>query len=456
MIGQSTINVLNGAQGRLSAITDATFLMIYVVSLSPFIESVPTAGLAGVLFIVVIHTFNWPSIAIILRRALPLYMCATIIIVTVLSVLTNLALGIGVGILWECVFYVWNEGDELNVRALKGLKEKTYQVAGNVFFANADNFNSFFTPSKDPDSVVCDLANARLLDYSALFTLNTLGRRYELVGKEFKVEMKPDDFERYMAVSDEDLKGAMRCLKTRAAKSIQGKVVERDLQAWRFQEFLGDGPGPQPTVNGELSGSGPLRISSKEQSGMSGTPTRISSKERSGRLSESSNSGTLVRRPSKNVWRPSKSEFEHGFFRPNDMPEVSSKEPPAGPPTKVAIQEADRDSPPGKDSPLTVESVASADLADARPSPMEVANPPKNPPSRLQTLGEQPPLQPEAPAKAEVKPSPPREVADPSLALHPLGVPAQLQEEVQKPPVSTPPAGPPPPGLESHPSEEWV
>lgn len=445
MIGQSTINVLNGAQGRLSAITDATFLMIYVVSLSPFIESVPTAGLAGVLFIVVIHTFNWPSIAIILRRALPLYMCATIIIVTVLSVLTNLALGIGVGILWECVFYVWNEGDELNVRALKGLKQKTYQVAGNVFFANADNFNGFFTPSKDPDSVVCDLANARLLDYSALFTLNALGRRYELVGKEFKVEMKPDDFERYMAVSDEDLRrrgGIARFLQTKACKSIQGKVFERGLEEWKFQEFLfdgsGDGPGPQPTVK-------------EDKSGQSGSgQLRIASKERSGRVSERSNgsgNGTLVRRPSKNVWRPGKSDFEHGFA-PNDIPERSrSKEPLS----EVSAYEATRESPAGKDSPLTVESVGSADLAETRPSQQEAGSQPASwATSRLAAAGEAPALQP---VDAD-KPTPPRQVADPSLAIHPLGVPTPLEEVGESDDVYE--LEELPPGLEPHPSEEWV
>jgi MFS superfamily sulfate permease-like transporter len=242
MIGQSTINVLNGAKGRLSAITDACFLMIYICSLSNFIEAVPTAGLAGILFVVVIHTFNWPSLSIIFRRALPMYMCVTIVVVTVLSVLTNLALGIGVGILWECVIYVWREGKELDVQALKqkNSESKVYRVAGNVFFANADDVNSFFTPSADPENVVCDLANARLLDFSAIFTLNNLGRRYELAGKKFSVEMKDDDYDRYMAVSDEAVEGGGRIRKllpTKATKSIEGKVKAGKLEEFRYQEF---------------------------------------------------------------------------------------------------------------------------------------------------------------------------------------------------------------------------
>lgn len=241
MIGQSTINVLNGAQGRLSAVTDATFLMLYIVLLSDVIEAVPTAGLAGILFIVVIHTFNWPSVAIIIRRALPLYMCATIIIVTVLSVLSNLAVGVGAGILWECVHYVWQQKDTLDVEKSVAGDTATYRVAGDVFFANSDDFNAQFHPGRDPKKVVANLANARLLDYSALFTLNALGRRYALLEKELTIEVKREDFDRYMAVCDEKLPEsdkAREWFPTGAAAAIHGRVRSMELHPLRFQEFL--------------------------------------------------------------------------------------------------------------------------------------------------------------------------------------------------------------------------
>eukprot|EP00928_Gymnodinium_smaydae_P032559 TRINITY_DN23545_c0_g1_i1.p1 TRINITY_DN23545_c0_g1~~TRINITY_DN23545_c0_g1_i1.p1 ORF type:complete len:680 (+),score=108.10 TRINITY_DN23545_c0_g1_i1:54-2093(+) len=245
MIGQSMINVLNGAQGRLSAVTDASFLMIYIVALSPFIEAVPTAGLAGILFVVVIHTFNWPSLSIIIRRALPAYMCATIVIVTVLSVLTNLAIGIGVGVLWECVWYTWMQKDVVKVQRFDKSEETTYRIAGDVFFANVTDVNGHFDPSRDAKKAVICLANARILDYSALFMLNALGRRYDLLGKELHVDMKAEDFERYLAISDEPLssgnsvsKRLRRWFPTHATKALEGRVKQHELLPFKFQAFV--------------------------------------------------------------------------------------------------------------------------------------------------------------------------------------------------------------------------
>ena len=61
MIGQSTINIMNGARGRLSGMTAGVFMMLFIVLLSPVIELVPIGTLTGVLFMVVINTFNWTT-----------------------------------------------------------------------------------------------------------------------------------------------------------------------------------------------------------------------------------------------------------------------------------------------------------------------------------------------------------------------------------------------------------
>eukprot|EP00401_Gymnodinium_catenatum_P074692 CAMPEP_0117470600 /NCGR_PEP_ID=MMETSP0784-20121206/7299_1 /TAXON_ID=39447 /ORGANISM="" /LENGTH=570 /DNA_ID=CAMNT_0005264693 /DNA_START=232 /DNA_END=1944 /DNA_ORIENTATION=+ len=242
MIGQSMINAINGAKGRLSAATDAIFLMIYIVSLGGFIEAVPTSGLAGILFVVVIHTFNWPSIAIIVRRALPLYMCFTIVLVTVLSIVTNLAYGIFAGIIWESVCYAWYAGLALySVESYENGK-KTYRLSGDIYFANSDDFKGLFTPATDPDYVVLHLANSRLRDYSAMFTLNSVGKRYELINKQLEIHMTQEDFERYKAITDCQQSAGdnflQRLLHTGATKSIEGRVVCRTLGTRRMNSFI--------------------------------------------------------------------------------------------------------------------------------------------------------------------------------------------------------------------------
>jgi len=397
MIGQSMINVLNGAQGRLSAVTDACFLLVYIVSLSAFIEAIPTAGLAGILFIVVIHTFNWPSLAIIARRALPLYMCATIVIVTVLSVLTNLAIGIGVGILWECVWYAWREGEELTVHVTKSEKEKIYRIAGNVFFANANDFSAYFTPTMDPPLVTCDLANARLLDHSALFDLNQLGRRFELAGREFKIDMKQEDYARYLAVCDEldpNTEDKADCLRGRlrtcVVKSIEGKVHLRELQDFRYQEFH----------SAPLVASAESPLAQHPSTACAGVQAKESTRENVLNVPEervqskrSSLGDGHVRLSSKDAWKPRKSPLENSFGKEIECLRSSSKD--CGPPSKQSSEKA----------------VASG--------PCLLRCHPVEPPSPKQTPA----------AKTLSPPGSPREPS-PEMALsledHPLGVPIEI------------------------------
>ena len=65
MIGQSMINVNSGGRGRLSGISAAVFLLLFILVGSPVIEQIPLAALIGVMFIVVIGTFEWSSFRIV-------------------------------------------------------------------------------------------------------------------------------------------------------------------------------------------------------------------------------------------------------------------------------------------------------------------------------------------------------------------------------------------------------
>ena len=95
MIGQSTINIMNGARYRVSSTSAGIFMLLFVVILSPFIELLPVATLTGVLFMVVLSTFQWKTF-IILRYG-RLSDSLTILAVTLIAVLYNLAIAIAVG-----------------------------------------------------------------------------------------------------------------------------------------------------------------------------------------------------------------------------------------------------------------------------------------------------------------------------------------------------------------------
>ncbi|MEO8272398.1 MAG: SulP family inorganic anion transporter, partial [Aureliella sp.] len=67
MIGQSLINVNSGGRGRLSGITAAVCLLLFILFLAPVIEQIPMAALVGVMFTVVIGTFEWASLKMFRR-----------------------------------------------------------------------------------------------------------------------------------------------------------------------------------------------------------------------------------------------------------------------------------------------------------------------------------------------------------------------------------------------------
>jgi len=247
MIGQSTVNVLNGARGRLSSISAAVFVIIFVVVASPFIEIVPTAGLAGILFIVVIHCFQWNSLVLILRRRIPIYESITIIGVTFLAVRFNLAIGVGVGLIWESLCRAWiasstamvlQDSQEDTAKALEGspVRIKTYYFRGELYFGNAPDFGALFTPKADPNLVVVDCANARFVDFSALFALNRVGKRYADEDKKVIFLLQEADHAFHERVGtglietrDLVFKGELQC-EQRFARFVLPKSVQEEFK----------------------------------------------------------------------------------------------------------------------------------------------------------------------------------------------------------------------------------
>lgn len=62
---KGSLNVNSGGRGRLSGITVAIGLLLFILVASPLIEQIPLAALIGVMFIVVIGTFEWSSFRVL-------------------------------------------------------------------------------------------------------------------------------------------------------------------------------------------------------------------------------------------------------------------------------------------------------------------------------------------------------------------------------------------------------
>ncbi len=188
MIGQSMINVNSGGRTRLSGIAAAAFLLIFILYASNIIELIPLAALVGVMFMVVIGTFAWQSIR--LMRRIPISDALVILLVTVVTVVEDLAIAVVVGVVVSALVYAWNAAAQIQARPHPSKTEKgalVYDIEGPLFFGSATHFQEMFNPKEDPDTVILDFQRSRVVDQSALQAIEAVADNYAKAGKTLKL-----------------------------------------------------------------------------------------------------------------------------------------------------------------------------------------------------------------------------------------------------------------------------
>jgi SulP family sulfate permease len=186
MIGQSMINVKSGGRTRLSGIAAAMFLLIFILFASGLIEQIPLAALVGVMFMVVIGTFAWHSLRIFGR--IPFTDAVVIVLVTVVTVATDLAMAVVVGVIVSALAYAWQNATRIHAK-IQSTPEgaKVYAIEGPLFFGSTEGFSELFSPDDDPDLVIVDFMNSRVVDQSALQAVEALATKYEALGKQLQL-----------------------------------------------------------------------------------------------------------------------------------------------------------------------------------------------------------------------------------------------------------------------------
>jgi SulP family sulfate permease len=182
MIGQSMINVTNGATKRLSSITAALFLLCFILFLSKWIELIPLAALIGLMFVVAEKTFEWGSFR--LFGKVPPADVVVGLSVAVITVLTDLAIAVAAGVIISALVFAWQHAKQIKVTV--GTEEhgwRVYDLYGSLFFASTSNFLASFKPEDDPEEVVIDFRHAKIMDHSAIEAIDTLADRYLTIGK---------------------------------------------------------------------------------------------------------------------------------------------------------------------------------------------------------------------------------------------------------------------------------
>ncbi|WP_420586466.1 SulP family inorganic anion transporter [Ruegeria sp.] len=184
MIGQSMINVKSGGRTRIAGIAAAVFLLVFILFASPLIEQIPLAALVGVMFMVVIGTFAWNSFKIM--RKVPLMDAFVIVLVTVVTVMEDLAVAVVVGVIVSALAYAWNNAKRIHAITRDSETEKgakVYEIQGPLFFGSSEGFVELFDVPNDPETVIVDFAESRVVDQSALQAIENIAAKYEAAGK---------------------------------------------------------------------------------------------------------------------------------------------------------------------------------------------------------------------------------------------------------------------------------
>jgi SulP family sulfate permease len=183
MIGQSLINVNSGGRGRLSGITAAVCLLLFILFLAPIIEQIPMAALVGVMVMVVIGTFEWASLKMF-RRMPKSDMFVMTLVAGYTVLMHDLASAVILGVIVSALVFAWQHATHIGTDVkYNEFGSKIYQLHGPLFFASVSSFKEMFDPAGDPDDVVIDFYYSRVYDQSGLEAINVLAEKYENVGK---------------------------------------------------------------------------------------------------------------------------------------------------------------------------------------------------------------------------------------------------------------------------------
>jgi len=187
MIGQSLINIKSGGKGRISGIVAALALALFIYVGGPVIGQIPVAALVGVMFMVVIGTFEWATFQTFGK--VPKSDIFVILAVTLITVfMHNLALAVFIGVILAALVFAWKSARHVHLASQDtddGVR--IYSLEGVLYFGSVREFSERFSPGSDPDEVIIDFKDARVADYSSLEALNALTERYKKAGKRLRL-----------------------------------------------------------------------------------------------------------------------------------------------------------------------------------------------------------------------------------------------------------------------------
>lgn len=193
MVAQTFVNIGAGARTRVSAIIGSITILIVILIAGPVIEQIPMAALVGVMIMVAIGTFKWASF-----RSFTKFPKSDIIVMVLVTLVTiilhNLALAVLIGVIISALVFAWDNAKRIRARKYTDeLGVKYYEIYGPLFFGSTTVFLEKFDAENDPQEVVIDFAESRVVDMSAIEALSKITEKYNKLNKVIRLKhLSPD------------------------------------------------------------------------------------------------------------------------------------------------------------------------------------------------------------------------------------------------------------------------
>ncbi|MGO1470230.1 MAG: SulP family inorganic anion transporter [Tissierella sp.] len=195
MIGQSIINIKSGGRTRLSGLVASFSLLMFIMFGSSIINAVPLAALVGVMFMVVVGTFEWQSLKY--GKKIPLQDILVIIVVSIVTIFADLATAVIIGVIISALIFAWEKGKVIYVNIENNEDgSKTYKINGSIFFGSVLNYKELFDIDNDPENVIVDFKYAKVMDHSAIEAVNSMAEKYKKKGKKMTLIRLSEDCNR--------------------------------------------------------------------------------------------------------------------------------------------------------------------------------------------------------------------------------------------------------------------
>lgn len=189
MIGQTMVGVkVSGGRTRISTAFAGIFMLLLAVLLGDIVAQIPMAALVAVMIVVSATTFDWHSIRPSTLKMMPKSETFVMAITVLLTVITsNLAIGVGAGILSAMVLFANRVAHLVTVERTPEGETMIYKVNGELFFASSNDLYTQFDYAQDPERVVIDMSDSHLWDASTVAALDSIRTKYEKYGKSVEI-----------------------------------------------------------------------------------------------------------------------------------------------------------------------------------------------------------------------------------------------------------------------------